>query len=104
MRHITGNLFDENKQKIPLLEELQMWKEIYHELLEEYPFFQFKMIISGHKWYGKKHVDLMLEHIKQITGSSDPWISEFICGFDLINEEDITPQICTYTEQIVKAK
>lgn len=62
------------------------------------------MIISGHKWYGKKHVDLMLDHIKQITGSSDPWISDFIAGFDLINEEDTNPKINTFTEQIVTAK
>ena len=39
MRHITGNLFNEDKIKIPLLEELQMWKEIYFELKEKYPYF-----------------------------------------------------------------
>lgn len=81
-----------------------MWKEVYMELKEKYPFFEFKMIITGHKWFGKWHIDLMMEHIKKITNSDDEWISNFICGFDLINEEDITPSISTFTDQIVPAK
>ena len=39
MRHITGNLFNDEKERISLSEELKMWKEVYEELLEEYPYF-----------------------------------------------------------------
>ena len=68
-----------------------MWKEVYDELLEEYPYFQFKMIVTGHKWFGKWHIEKMLDHIQQSNESEDEWISKFICGLDLINEEDTTP-------------
>jgi hypothetical protein len=63
MRHITGNLFDDNKERISLMEELAMWKEIYEELKEKAPHFQFKMIVTGHKWFGKWHIERMLDHI-----------------------------------------
>lgn len=63
MRHITGSLYNDDKVRISLLEELQMWKDIIEELRVDHPNFQFKMIITGHKWYGKWHIDKMLEHI-----------------------------------------
>ena len=62
------------------------------------------MIITGHKWFGKWHIDKMLDHIQQSTKNEDEWISKFVCGFDLINEEDITPQIKTFAESIIPAK
>ena len=68
-----------------------MFKEIYLELKEDYPHFEFKMMICGHKWFGKWHIDKMLDHIQQITNNEDDWIRNFIAGLDLINEEDITP-------------
>jgi len=51
-----------------------MWKEIYLELKVKYPYFEFKMIVTGHKWFGKWHIDLMMEHIKQVTQTDDEWI------------------------------
>ena len=46
-----------------MMEELKMWKEIYEELKAEFPNFHFKMIVTGHKWFGKWHIDKMLQHI-----------------------------------------
>ena len=104
MRHITGNLFNDDKVRIPLMEELEMWKEIYDELLKDYPYFQFKMIVTGHKWFGKWHIEQMLSHIQHSNDSEDKWISKFICGLDLINEEDSNPEIKEFANTIIPAK
>jgi len=64
MRHITGNLYDHDKARISLQEELLMFKEVYIELKQDYPNFEFKMMVCGHKWFGKWHIDKMLDHIQ----------------------------------------
>jgi hypothetical protein len=38
------------------------------------------------------------------VASEDEWISKFICGLDLINEEDTNPQIKAFAETIIPAK
>lgn len=71
MRHITGNLFNDDKERITLAEELEMWKEIYLELKEETPHFQLKMIVTGHKFFGQWHIEKMFDHIQQSTENED---------------------------------
>jgi len=104
MRHITGNLYDHDKARISLQEELLMFKEVYIELKQDYPNFEFKMMVCGHKWFGKWHIDKMLDHIQQTINSGDEWIKKFIVGLDLINEEDITPAVSSFAESIIPAK
>jgi len=45
-----------------------------------------------------------MEHIEHFTLSNDPAIRQMICGFDLINEEDICPPISKFAPEIIDAK
>lgn len=56
-RHISGMIFDENRQQMPFIEELRIIRGIVDELKKTTPHFEFKMILTGLKIVGKKHID-----------------------------------------------
>lgn len=43
----------------------------------------------------------MLKHIKAGTTAQDKRLGELISGFDLVNEEDFTPEISTFASDII---
>lgn len=97
-------LFDEDKNQIPFLEELRLIREIIDELQEETPYFQFKLILTGLKIVGKTHIQKMLDNIEQGVDDKDKRLAELIAGFDMVNEEDYTPEIGDFAEQILTSK
>jgi len=95
-------LFDDNKTPVPLLEELRIIRGVIDDLQKKTPHFEFKLVLTGLKIVGKKHIDQMLEDIKQGVNEDDKRIAELIAGFDLVNEEDYTPEIGDFAEDILK--
>jgi len=43
----------------------------------------------------------MLRHIKEGASAEDKKLVELIGGFDMVNEEDFTPEISSFAENIV---
>lgn len=46
----------------------------------------------------------MLRHIKEGATSEDKRLAELIAGFDMVNEEDFTPEISSFAQDIVSFK
>lgn len=46
----------------------------------------------------------MLKHIAQGSNSDDKRLAELIAGFDMVNEEDFTPEISEFAESILQAQ
>lgn len=88
LRHISGILFDDNKQSIPFAEELKIISDIVDEMKKQVSYFELKLIITGLKIVGHKHVAKMMSHIEE--GRK---LGNLITGFDLVNEEDFTDHI-----------
>lgn len=88
LRHISGILFDDNKQAISFAEELKIISDIVDEMKKQVPYFELKLIITGLKIVGHKHVAKMMAHIEE--GRK---LGNLITGFDLVNEEDFTDSI-----------
>ena len=55
-RHISGMLFGDDKQKIPFKEELKIIRGIIDEIQKTTPHFEFKLVLTGLKIVGKKHI------------------------------------------------
>lgn len=47
------------------------------------------------------HIEKMLKHIKIGSECKDKKLAELIAGFDMVNEEDFTPEIGTFAETIL---
>jgi hypothetical protein len=100
-RHISGMLFDEDKKAVSFMEELKIIRAIIDELQKATPHFEFKLILTGLKIVGKSHIETMLQDIAEGASADDKRISELIAGFDMVNEEDFTPEIGTFAEDIL---
>lgn len=94
-------LFDDDKKPIDFVTELKIIREIIDGLQKDYPYFDFRLILTGLKIVGKSHIEKMLQHIQ--IGSSQPnkKLAELIAGFDMVNEEDFTPEISTFADTIL---
>lgn len=43
----------------------------------------------------------MLKHIKEGATAEDKRLAELISGFDMVNEEDFTPEISAFSNDII---
>lgn len=103
-RHISGMLFDDNKDPVPFIQELRIIREIVDELQKITPHFDFRLVITGLKIIGESHVKKMINHIKEGSDHEDKRLVELIAGFDMVNEEDFTPEIKQFAKQILTAQ
>jgi hypothetical protein len=103
-RHISGMLFGDDKKYVPFIEELRIIRAVIDELQVKTPHFEFRLILTGLKIVGKKHIQKMLDHIAIGSSSDDKRLAELIAGFDMVNEEDFTPEIAEFAEQILTSK
>lgn len=55
-RHISGMLFDEDKNHASFAEELKIIKGVIDELKKDTPHFEFMLILTGLKIVGKPHI------------------------------------------------
>ena len=100
-RHISGMLFDDDRQPLSFLEELRIIRQVVDDLQKTTPHFQFKLVLTGLKIVGKTHIDKMLRHIKEGVNMEDKRLVELIAGFDMVNEEDYTSEISVFSEDIL---
>lgn len=102
-RHISGMLFDDDKVPLKFLDELKVIREVVDELqkVNSHMPFYFKLILTGLKIVGKTHIEKMLKHTQEGANAEDKRLAELIAGFDMVNEEDYTPEISTFAEEIL---
>ena len=97
-------LFDDNKDPVPFIEELKIIREIIDELQKTTPHFDFRLIITGLKIVGESHIKKMIQHIREGSSQEDKRLAELLAGFDMVNEEDFTPEIHEFAKEILGAK
>ena len=100
LRHTTGCLFDEQKKPVPLLDELAIIDEIIKENQKKVPYFNMTLILTSYKIVGHPHVTKILDHIR-IAREKYPFL---VVGFDMVNEEEYTPQIQEFMPSILGAQ
>ena len=99
LRHIFGMLFDDDRKGIALEEELKIIEDSVKHVKLLYPHFQLKLIITGLKIVGRPHIMKMIQNI--VDGRT---YTDLIAGFDLVNEEDFTPPIFEFINEILEGK
>lgn len=99
LRHIFGMLFDDDRRPVSLEEELAIIEEQVKHVQQDKPHFKLKLIICGLKIVGKPHIRKMIESMVEGHAYSD-----MIAGFDLVNEEDYTPGILEFLQDIIDGK
>lgn len=102
LRHTSGMLFDlydGERKPVPLLDELETIQNIIDEIKKDCPYFELMLILTSYKIVGHPHVKKMLDHIR-IGKEKYP---NLIAGFDMVNEEDFTPQISEFMPSILGA-
>lgn len=62
-RHIFGCLFDDDGNKIPLAEELAIFKDCEVKMQQRFPLFRIKIICCGLKLFGRDHIQSQLDAI-----------------------------------------
>ena len=97
-------LFDDMKKPVFFKNKLKYIGEIVDELQKKTPYFEFNLVITGLKIVGQSHILKMLKHIKEGASSEDKRLAELISGFDMVNEEDFTPEISAFAPDIVAFK
>ena len=94
-------LFGDDKKQVDFIEELRIIRAIVDELKETTPHFELRLILTGLKIVGQTHIEKMLQHIKIGSECKDKKLAELVAGFDMVNEEDFTPEISTFAETIL---
>jgi adenosine deaminase CECR1 len=61
--------------------------------------FSLRLVITGLKIVGKSHITKMIDTICEGRAYTD-----LIAGFDMVNEEDVTPPILTFVPEILEGK
>lgn len=100
LRHTTGMLFDENRENIKVLDEIAMIEDIANEVRKDYPYFQLMLILTCYKIVGKPHAKKIIGHIKEANQK----FPHLIGGFDMVNEEEFTPEISEFAPDILGAQ
>lgn len=99
LRHTTGMLFDENRESIKVLDEVAMIESVAEEVRKDYPYFQLMLILTCYKIVGKPHAKKIIGHIKEANKK----FPHLIGGFDMVNEEEFTPEISEFAPDILGA-
>ena len=102
-RHISGMLFRDDKKQVDFIDELRIIRSVVDELksVPGCEHFELRLILTGLKIVGKSHIEKMLNHIKIGSKCEDKKLAELVVGFDMVNEEDFTPEISTFAETIL---
>ena len=97
LRHIFGFVIDDDGQPVPLEEEVKIFERAQTKIQRDYPLFQIKIIVTGLKIIGKDHIEKMMNSMKAAMKTSN-----LVVGFDMVNEEDTTPPIKDFVQQIMQ--
>lgn len=104
LRHIPGMLFNDDRHVIGLEEELDIIQGVLEKVRRDHSLdpkeFHLRMIFTGLKIVGRSHITSMIQEI--ISGRS--FTKDLIAGFDMVNEEDVTPPILSFVPDILDGK
>lgn len=99
IRHGAGAIFNQEGEKLSLDDEFAIYYSVIDEIRKQEPNFELRIIISSLKSGGHPTVHEQLENYKYAKKHFD--ISS---GFDLVQEEDTTPQIYEFVEDLEQAR
>ncbi len=102
LRHIVGFVFDDQRNSIEVRKELEIFDRCVQKIRKSCPIFECKIIICGLKIIGKDHVQKQIDDTHEGMHIED--YKYLIAGYDMVNEEDTTPPIQEFVEQIMKAQ
>lgn len=96
-------LFRDDKKQVDFIDELRIIRGVVDDLKSApgCEHFELRLILTGLKIVGKSHIEKMLNHIKIGSKCEDKKLAELVVGFDMVNEEDFTPEISTFAETIL---
>ena len=77
-----------------------MIEDIANEVRKDYPYFQLMLILTCYKIVGKPHAKKIIGHIKEANQK----FPHLIGGFDMVNEEEFTPEISEFAPDILGAQ
>ena len=102
LRHMFGMLFevvDGEKKNISVEEELKLIQEVVDHIRKDVPHFELKLITCGLKIVGRPHIQKQIGFM--LKGEQ---LSDLVTGFDLVNEEDFTPPILDFINEIMEGR
>lgn len=86
-KHIFGMVFDDDGI-LSLERELAIFDKMQKLIQNLFPLFKMKIIACGLKIVGKDHIQTQIDACFEA-----PKYSDLVVGFDMVNEEDFTPDI-----------
>ena len=101
LRHIVGLLFDDDRKPVPLEQELRIIDDVVAKVRkqENLKEFHLKLIICGLKIIGRPHVVQSIQSL--IEGRN---YSNLLAGFDMVNQENVTPPLLSFVPDILEGK
>jgi adenosine deaminase len=99
LKHVSGFLFDKDKNSLSIEKELDAYLEVIDRIKKEYPNFDSKVQIIGLKVFGLESCQEVIE--KTITGMK---YKDLVTGYDLVNAEDTTAPISDFRDMILAAR
>lgn len=100
LRHISNFIFDDERVPIGIRAEMKVFDDVIKEFRATHPHFDIKLIDCGLKIIGKEHIQEILADTK-IALKEYP---DIMVAFDMVNEEDATPPILEYINELRDAK
>jgi hypothetical protein len=59
VRHTAGMMYDDDSKLIPVIDEMRMISEVVDEVKAEHPHFVARIILTGLRLIGRRHVEKM---------------------------------------------
>jgi adenosine deaminase CECR1 len=101
IRHTPGMIYNDEMHLLPFIDEMRMILEITEEIQTRYPNFRARIILTGLKLLGNRHIEKMFEQLRTILDSGDTKLIQLISGFDLQNQEDFSPPLREFAKCLV---
>uniref|UniRef100_A0A7S3CMS7 Adenosine deaminase n=1 Tax=Strombidium rassoulzadegani TaxID=1082188 RepID=A0A7S3CMS7_9SPIT len=101
IRHTPGMYYDDDMKHLSFKEEMTMIHEVILELQKSHPHFRAKVILCGMKMLGNQHIEKIFAEINQFMTGADEQLKQLITGFDLVDEEDFSPQIQEFAKSLI---
>ena len=96
-KHIFGMVFND-EGPLALKDELEIFHRVQKRIQVKCPLFSMKIIACGLKILGNGHIQSQLDACHEA-----PKYSDLVVGFDMVNEEDFTPPIDNFLDQIYES-
>jgi len=102
LRHIFGFVFDDDRQSLPVENELKIFHKCVQKMKAQHGLFDCKIIACGLKALGKDHCQKEIDDTHEAFTLED--YKYLVAGYDMVNEEDTTPPIEDFAQMIMDAQ